>query len=181
MGTPKTERKICSQNLWCPTQIGVVGVVRPNRGNCSGHLVKDFIESYRKRPDGLFVDPSIGGGTSVDVARELGVRIFGTDLHMGFNLLLDDLKTAAGGEEAHLAFWHPPSMIAYSGNQWGQEADKWDMSRMSLRDFTEALELAVMNIHDAVERGVLMGNLSSLVERIAPGTLVDEIIKHQHN
>lgn len=61
---------------------------------------------------------------------------------------------------------------------------------MNFQDFTEALELAVMNIHDAVERGgvygILMGNvrakgtyynLSSLVERIAPGRLIDEVIK----
>jgi len=64
---------------------------------------------------------------------------------------------------------------------------------MNLQDFTEALELALMNIHDAVERGgvygILMGNmrrkgeyynLSSLVERVAPGKLIDEIIKVQH-
>ncbi|MCV5961509.1 DNA adenine modification methylase, partial [Escherichia coli] len=77
-------------------------------------------------------------------------------------------------------------MIQYSGKQWG-EPNKWDMSRMNLPEFVEALELAVMNIHDACERGghygILMGNLrrdgdyfnlSSLVERIAPGKLVDE-------
>lgn len=52
----------------------------------------------------------------------------------------------------------------------------------------------MLNIHDACEArghyGILMGNmrrsgdyynLSSLVERVAPGKLVDEIIKIQHN
>lgn len=164
------------------------------RGNCSGHIIKDFIQSYLKRQDGLVADPSIGGGTSVDVAKELGVRFKGTDLHQGFNLLRDDFHDFLQ-EDAHLIWWHPPyaNMIQYSGNVWG-EADKWDMSRLSLGDFTEALELAVMNIHDACEvgghYGILMGNLrkegryynlSSLVERVAPGTLVDEIIKIQHN
>ena len=85
-------------------------------------------------------------------------------------------------------------MIQYSGNQWGNVPHKWDMSRMELNEFVESLELAVMNIHDACEErghyGILMGNLrrkgdyynlSSLVERIAPGKLVDEIIKVQHN
>ncbi len=43
-------------------------------------------------------------------------------------------------------------MIQYSGKQWG-EPNKWDMSRMNLPEFVEALELAVMNIHDACERG----------------------------
>ncbi|AJY53192.1 hypothetical protein [Halomonas sp. KO116] len=164
------------------------------RGNCSGHIIKDFVETYRTRQDGLLVDPSVGGGTSKDVATEMGVRFFGTDLHQGFNLLRDDLLTAAG-EEANLCFWHPPywSMINYSGNQWG-EPNKWDMSRMELEEFIEALQLSLLNIHDACEEGghygILMGNLrkagsyynlSSLVERVSPGRLVDEIIKTQHN
>ncbi len=164
------------------------------RGNCTGHIVKDFIGSYMRRNDGLVADPSIGGGTSVDVAREMGVRFKGTDLHQGFNLLRDDFREFLQ-EDAHLVWWHPPyaNMIQYSGNVWG-EADKWDMSRLSIKDFTEALELSVMNIHDACEvgghYGILMGNLrkegryfnlSSLVERLAPGVLVDEIIKIQHN
>ncbi|OSZ33052.1 DNA adenine modification methylase [Alcaligenes faecalis] len=164
------------------------------RGNCTGYIIKDFINTYLSRKDGLVADPSIGGGTSVDVAKELGIRFKGTDLHQGFNLLRDDFRDFLQ-EDANLIWWHPPyaNMIEYSGNQWG-EADKWDMSRMSIPEFAEALELAVMNIHDACERGghygILMGNLrrqgqyfnlSSLVERIAPGQLVDEIIKIQHN
>lgn len=163
------------------------------RGNCTGHIIKDFFESFVKRQDGLVVDPSIGGGTSVDVAQDLGLRFVGTDLHQGFNLLRDDLESFLG-EQAHVAWWHPPyaGMLQYSGVEWG-EADKWDMSRMNLTDFTEALELAVMNIHDAIEQGGVYGimgnmrsrgeyyNLSSLVERVAPGKLVDEVIKIQHN
>lgn len=168
------------------------------RGNCTGHIIKDFIQSYQTNRNGLIADPSIGGGTSVDVARELGVRFKGTDLHQGFNLLCDDFKTFLG-EPAHLVWWHPPywDMLNYTGEggMWGGgEPHKWDMSRMSLPDFIESLELAVMNIHDSVDKGghygILMGNLrrngdyynlSSLVERIAPGKLVDEIIKIQHN
>jgi hypothetical protein len=164
------------------------------RGNCTGHIVKDFFETYVKRKGGLVVDPSIGGGTSADVANEMGLRFVGTDLHQGFNLLRDDFASFLG-EEAHVAWWHPPygNMLQYSGVEWG-DANKWDMSRMDIQDFTEALELAVMNIHDAIERGgvygILMGNMrkagayynfSSLVERIAPGKLIDEVIKIQHN
>lgn len=164
------------------------------RGNCSGHVIRDFFESYAPKKGGLCADPSIGGGTSVDVAREMGLRFTGTDLHQGFNLLRDDFGSFLG-EQAHAVFWHPPyaDMISYSGNMWGQP-DKWDMSRMNLHEFTEALELAIMNIHDAVEKGghygILMGNLrrkgqyynlSSLVERVSPGRLTDEIIKIQHN
>ncbi|EBD5249272.1 DNA adenine modification methylase, partial [Salmonella enterica subsp. enterica serovar Agona] len=42
------------------------------RGNCSGFIVKDFIESYMRKPNGLVADPSVGGGSSIDVANELG-------------------------------------------------------------------------------------------------------------
>lgn len=164
------------------------------RGNCTGYIVKDFIESYHDGR-GVFADPSIGSGTSIEVAAELGIRHFGADLHSGFNLLVDDFQSHIG-EQAQLIWWHPPyaDMIQYSGRQWGTQTHPYDMSTMNLRDFTEALELALFNIHDACETkgiyGVLMGNLrragkyynlSSLVERVAPGRLVDEIIKVQHN
>ena len=164
------------------------------RGNCSGFIIKDFIESFMMNKRGLFVDPSMGGGTSRDVAQELGIRYTGLDLHQGFNLLRDDLLTAIG-EESNCIWWHPPywDMIKYSGQQWG-EPNKWDLSQLNLNDFIEALELSIMNIHDACETnghyGILMGNLrrngsyynlSSMVERLAPAKLVDEIIKTQHN
>lgn len=164
------------------------------RGNCSGHVIKDFVETYLPRLDGLFADPSIGSGTSAHVAAELRVRFKGTDLHQGFDLLRDDFR-AFLGEDAAAVWWHPPywDMIHYSGSQWGNVPHPSDMSRMTLPDFTEALAVSLMNIHDACapngHYGVLMGNLrregryynlSSLVERIAPGRLVDEIIKLQH-
>ncbi|HGM8086374.1 TPA: DNA adenine modification methylase [Pseudomonas aeruginosa] len=164
------------------------------RGNCSGKVPLGFFETYHRRSTGLACDPSIGGGTTVDVAAEMGLRFKGTDLHQGFNLLIDSFSDFLG-EEAHSCFWHPPygAIFPYSGSMWG-EPHKWDMSRMNMVDFTEALELAIMNIHAAMEKGghygILMGNLrrggeyynlSSLVERVTPGKLVDEIIKTQHN
>ncbi|MGP9780482.1 DNA adenine modification methylase [Psychrobacter sp. PG1] len=164
------------------------------RGNCTGHIIRDFCESYLKT-GGLLVDPSIGGGTSQDVAQAMGINFVGTDLSQGFNLLTDDLGGFVGAE-ADCVWWHPPywNMIRYSGNQWGEEANPWDLSQMNINDFTEALILAMMNIHDATKSGgyygILMGNMrkqgkyynfSSLIERVAPARLVDEIIKVQHN
>lgn len=164
------------------------------RGNCTGYIIRDFVESYLA-PEGLFADPSIGSGTSSDVAEEMGIRFKGTDLHQGYNLLTQDFA-AFLGEQANLIWWHPPywNMIRYSGNQWGDAANPWDLSQMDLEQFQEAMLLAMMNIHDATEQGghygILMGNmrkdgryynLSSMVERMAAGRLVDEIIKIQHN
>lgn len=167
------------------------------RGNTTGKIIIDLIESFL--PDGgLFIDPAIGGGTSVDVAKELGLvenQFAGFDLHSGFNLLRDDLLNAVG-RPADLALFHPPygGMVMYSGNMWGSEPHKDDLSQMSDEDFTQALKLALVNISDAVKPGghyaVLIGNQrkngkylnwSSLTERLAPDPLVDEIIKQQNN
>jgi len=86
------------------------------RGNCSGHIIKDFIETYHGTGNGLFVDPSVGGGTLQDVASDMGVRFQGLDLRDGFNLLTDSLVNAIG-EKARTIFWHPPyhDMVKYSG------------------------------------------------------------------
>ena len=164
------------------------------RGNCTGHIITDFCETYLPK-NGLLVDPSFGSNTTGDVAKELGINYIGTDLSQGFNLLTDDL-TEFVGTQADAVWWHPPywDMITYSGNQWGDKPNPWDLSQMNLNDFTEALILSLMNIHDATVNGgiygVLMGNLrrkgkyynlSSMVERAAPANLVDEIIKIQHN
>lgn len=170
------------------------------RGNCSGHIVRDALGAYFdfKSASSLFVDPSEGSGTSGDVAREMGVRYKGLDLHSGFNLLRNDLLETIG-EPAQMAFWHPPyaSMIQYSGNVWGSEAHPDDLSACtSISDFIEKSQIALMNIYDALlpdGRGVycvLIGNMRSkgqyydltdMLKRVAPGTLRDVIIKQQNN
>lgn len=166
------------------------------RGNTSGYIVKDYLESFHKKPSGLFVDPFEGGATSKDVAAEMGISYQGLDLHNGFNILTDSMVDTIG-KQAHSVFAHPPyaGMIEYSGNVWGNKAHPDDLSHNeSISDFLEKLQVALMNIYSAVEEGgtyaVLMGNwrqkgryinLSSMTERVACGTLVEEIIKIQHN
>ena len=54
------------------------------RGNCSGHVYRQIFEALRPR---VFTDPMVGGGTSVEVAREMGIEAQGLDLHSGFNIL----------------------------------------------------------------------------------------------
>ncbi|GIU40867.1 hypothetical protein TUM3794_19790 [Shewanella colwelliana] len=166
------------------------------RGNCTGHIIVDLIETYLPA-GGLFVDPAIGGGTSLDVANSMGIRYFCTDLHQGFDLVKDDLAKTVG-EQADLVFFHAPyaNMVVYSGHMWGKrgEPHEGDLSRMNDEQFVAALQVCLFNISDSVKPGghygVLMGNQrrkgqyinwSSLVERLAPDPLVDEIIKIQHN
>lgn len=168
---------------------------RTYRGNASGLLVKDLLTLVHPDPAALFVDPAEGGGTSRDVAAELGVRYEGRDLRTGFDLLKTDLG-AHLGQPAQTIFFHPPyhGMVRYSGELWG-EAHPSDLSRCaSLDDFLGKLQLALWNIYDALagkgHYAVLMGNwrsggeylpLASLLYQIAPGRLREEIIKVQHN
>ena len=87
------------------------------RGNCSGHIYKSLFEQLKPA---VFVDPMVGGGTSVEVAREMGIQAHGLDLHSGFNVLRDSIL-AKVGKPADLVVSHPPygAMIVYSGNVWG--------------------------------------------------------------
>lgn len=173
------------------------------RGNCSGHIIQNAISTYmpKNNPNALFVDPSKGSDTSGDVARDMGVRYRGLDLHEGFNLLRDDLLHTLN-EPASLCFWHPPyaNMIQYSRNVWNganSTPHPDDLSEcLNMSDFIEKSQCALMNIYDAVTTDgngtycVLIGNmrkqgkyydLAGMLQRVAPGTLKDIIIKTQHN
>jgi hypothetical protein len=53
------------------------------RGNCSGYVYQQLFTVLRPR---VFIDPMVGSGTSVEVAREMGTEAYGLDLHSGFNI-----------------------------------------------------------------------------------------------
>jgi hypothetical protein len=57
---------------------------RGYRGNCSGYVYREIFERLHPR---VFTDPMAGGGTSVEVAREMRIEAHGLDLHSGFNIL----------------------------------------------------------------------------------------------
>lgn len=159
------------------------------RGNTSGYIVRDFLQLAHRDLNGLFCDPMEGGKTSRDVAKEMNIRYQGFDLKTGFNILKDDLGTALG-EYAESIFSHPAyfNMITYSSNPD-------DLSQnATLNEFLKKLQLAAMNIYDALRPGgmygLLMGNwrkngvyypLCSLMLSICPGALKEEIVKVQNN
>ncbi len=165
------------------------------RGNCSGYLIKDLLEHFKPK---LFVDPSVGGGTSADVVKKHfpDIEFVGLDLHLGFNLLRDSLLEKLP-RAADYIFWHPPyhNMISYSGNMWGDKPHPDDLSHCkSPEEFLEKLRLALMNIYDAIKSdghySVLIGDIrkqgnywsiQSDVIQIAPGKLEGVVIKAQHN
>lgn len=135
------------------------------RGNCSGHVYQRLMQMLMPR---TFVDPMVGGGTSIEVARELGIEALGLDLHSGFNILKDSLRARLPGHwqgGADLVLSHPPyhDMIVYSGQVWG-EAHPDDLSRCaSVDEFLEKLAQSVLNQRDATRTGgvygVILGDL----------------------
>ncbi|UUZ66259.1 hypothetical protein LP417_35170 (plasmid) [Polaromonas sp. P1-6] len=131
------------------------GVILQWRGNCSGHVYKELFEQLKPR---VFVDPMVGSGTSVEVAREMGIEAHGLDLHNGFNAIRDSILGHVG-KEADLVVSHPPygAMIVYSGNVWGSEAHPDDLSRcVDDNDFHEKMQLVLMNQrHATLSRGLL--------------------------
>jgi len=135
------------------------------RGNCSGHVYHHLFGLLSPR---TFVDPMVGSGTSVEVARERGMEALGLDLHSGFNILRERIRDrlpAHWGGQADLCLSHPPyhDMIVYSGAVWG-EAHPDDLSRCrDVDEFLEKLAQAVLNQRDATREGgvygVLLGDL----------------------
>ncbi len=163
------------------------------RGNCSGHIYRALFEQYRP---GVFVDPMVGSGTSVEVAAEMGIEAFGLDLHSGFNILRDSIVQAVG-KEADMVFSHPPyhDMIVYSGQVWGLPHQD-DLSRcVNDEDFLEKLQVALLNQREATKPGgmygLLIGDLrrdgqyksyqADCIARMPKAELASLVIKAQHN
>lgn len=179
-------------SIWSYPDRGPWGNAR-YRGNCSGHLVGDLLRCLGSRS---MIDPCVGSGTSVEVAREMGVQAVGLDLHSGFNLLRDSIAEVAGGC-ADLVFSHPPygDMIQYSGVMYpGEHPD--DLSRCAdVEEFLEKMSQALLNQRDATVPGghyaTLVGDQrkqgryisyqAELIARMPRDELQGVIIKAQHN
>ncbi|ADR37725.1 hypothetical protein Ocepr_2277 (plasmid) [Oceanithermus profundus DSM 14977] len=164
------------------------------RGNASGYFYKDLFEALGPK---TFVDPMVGSGTSVEVAREMGIEAVGLDLHSGFNILRDSILEIVG-RPADLVFSHPPyhDMIVYSGEVWGDEPHPDDLSRAgSVEEFADKLHQAVLNQRTATKPGghygVLIGDLrrqgryysfqAELIARLPTDELAAVLVKVQHN
>jgi len=150
----------------------------------------------RLRPT-VFVDPMMGSGTSVEVAREMGIEAYGLDLHQGFNAIHDSILRAVG-KPADLCVSHPPygAMIIYSGKVWGKEAHPDDLSRCATDDeFHEKMQTVLFNQRDATAHGGYYGAIigdwrrngtytsyqSEMISRMPKNELAAVLIKAQHN
>jgi hypothetical protein len=164
------------------------------RGNCSGHIYKELFERLSPK---VFVDPMVGSGTSVEVAKEMGIEAYGLDLHSGFNCLRDSILGTVG-KPADLVVSHPPygEMIKYSGGVWGDKAHPDDLSHcLSDEDFHNKLQLVLMNQREATRSGGFYGTIigdlrkdgryvsyqAETIARMPASELAAVIIKAQHN
>lgn len=168
------------------------------RGNCSGHIYKALFEQYLKKGD-VAVDPMVGSGTFVDVGKEMGLDVYGLDLHSGFNVLRDSILQTVG-KEADMCFSHPAyhNIICFSGKDgmWGNEPHPDDLSRCPTEeDFIEKLHIALLNQREATKAGGIFGLLigdtrkdgkyrsyqADCIARMPKNELVSVMIKQQHN
>ena len=164
------------------------------RGNCSGHVYKELFE--RLAPQ-VFVDPMVGSGTSIEVAREMGIEAYGLDLHSGFNAVRQSILDAVG-KPADLVLSHPPygAMIVYSGEVWGDAAHPDDLSRcIDDDDFHEKMQLVLLNQREATcgagYYGTIIGDWrrggrytsyqAEMIARMPRDELAAVLIKAQHN
>jgi hypothetical protein len=134
------------------------------RGNCSGYVYREIFAALHPR---VFTDPMVGGGTSIEVAREMRIEAHGLDLHSGFNVLKQRILDVVG-KPSDLVLSHPPyhNIIVYSGNVWGRGPHPDDLSRCASEDeFLDKLTIALKNQRHATRAGGYYGAIIGDVRR----------------
>lgn len=156
------------------------------RGNCSPRLIQDLIKQFKPAS---ISDYMCGSNTTRDVATALGLNSFTYDLNQGYDLISDPIL-----ERNDFIFHHPPywDIIKYSGNMYG-DPDARDLSRiLDYNEFIKVLnELIIKQFASLKTNGhmaILVGDIkrkgklySMVMDMIKPGTLVNIVIKAQHN
>lgn len=166
------------------------------RGNCSPKLISDLIEQFKLEE---INDYACGSGTTKDVAEQLGIRSFATDLRLGFDLMNHEID-----QRPEAIFFHPPywDIIRYADSMYsaqevkkayGYDPLKSDLSQIpTWEGFVNAMNYCVMKQFNALAKGgrmfILMGDIkkkgklySMLCDIMKPGTLEQIVIKAQHN
>lgn len=175
------------------------------RGNCSPKLIKDIIgyilddKRYNGKDINNFtiIDPMSGSGTTKAVADALRLRALLYDLNPrppqglgNFDLLKQDID-----DSADLIFLHPPywSMIPYSGNVWGKEPHKSDLSHCSnYNEFMEKLNYIIKKLFLTLRKdgrlAILVGDIRKEGKFYSMATDIEKmgdfesfIVKAQYN
>jgi hypothetical protein len=80
------------------------------RGNCSGYVCREIFQRLRPR---VLTDPMVGGGTSVEVAREMRIGARGPNMHSGSNILKQLIPDVVG-KPSDLVLSHRPITTSWS-------------------------------------------------------------------
>jgi hypothetical protein len=109
----------------------------------------------------------VGGGTSVEVAHEMGIVAHGLDLHSGFNILKQRILDVVG-KPSDLVLSHPPyhNIVVYGGNVWSKGPVLDDLLRCATEhEFPEKLTIALKNQRHATMAGGYYGTIIGDVRR----------------
>lgn len=158
------------------------------RGNFSPRLVQDLVGFFRPKN---VIDPMVGGGTTEDVCKQLGVPGWFGDLSRGFDIRADEIP-----QLADLVVVHPPyfDIVKYSGVMWSKgKPDSRDLSQVEdYPTFIKWLNEALYSAYQAVRPGGRLAVVIGDVKRkgvLYPiqrdmswfGTPEYHLIKTQHN
>lgn len=160
------------------------------RGNCTGHIIKDLIQHfYPNSKPKKFVEVFSGGGTGLDVARELGItNSVHLDLNTGWNALRDEIPHGSDFVFSHPPYW---DIVKYHTQRDCYDPD--DLSNvMSYEEFIEKLDKVNAKIYQSLLNGgrhaLLIGDVrkngkyySIIKDMTFFGDLESHIIKVQHN
>ncbi|MCR5669881.1 MAG: hypothetical protein K6G10_02660 [Butyrivibrio sp.] len=175
------------------------------RGNCSGWVIAQLLNTYNvQRLSEIFA----GSGTGADVCADWGCDYIGADLNpnpvrkniISLDVLKEDIPTGFL-DGSDMWFGHPPYSelikIPYANSMWKDTTkehnlDKSDLGQMNWDDFIKALNVCVMKMYAAQEKGsrgaILMGDIrrggryySMLNDIVKPGACEGIWIKRQHN
>lgn len=160
------------------------------RGNTSGHVIKDLIEQfYPNSKPKKFLEVFSGGGTGLDVAKDLGIQnSVHLDLNTGWNALKDEIPYGSDFVFSHPPYW---DIIKYKTQRGSYDPD--DLSNiMSYEEFIQKLDKINAKIYQSLLNGgrhaFLVGDVrkkgkyySIIKDMTYFGDLESHIIKAQHN
>lgn len=160
------------------------------RGNCSGFIIKDLINQfYPNSKPKKFIEVFSGGGTGIDVAKELNItNSIHLDLNNGWDALTDEIPSGSDFIFSHPPYW---DIIKYETQR--KSYNKNDLSnQMSYEEFINKLNKINAKIYCSLVNGgryaILIGDVRkkgkyySIIKDMAwYGELESHIIKIQHN
>lgn len=160
------------------------------RGNCSGFVIKDLLETFHKNtPPKKFVEVFSGGGTGKDVCMDLGIKnSLHLDLNNGWNALTDEIPSGSDFTFSHPPYW---DIVRYEWQRKEYHAD--DLSNlMDYDDFIKKLdkinEKIYHNLLNGGRHAILIGDIrkkgkyySIIKDMTWFGDIESHVIKEQFN